>query len=80
MEGMKIKVKVMGTLIRPFGADEFDYDCPPAATVRQLLGALKYEPRHIPHIMACVNGELRHQDHALKAGDSVVLSVTVGGG
>lgn len=77
---MKLDVHVIGTLIRPHGKDIFEHECADGTTIARLLTDLKYDPRHIPHIMVSVDGELKHHDHVLKDGQTVSLSVTVGGG
>ncbi|MFH1724852.1 MAG: MoaD/ThiS family protein [Elusimicrobiota bacterium] len=77
---MKVDIKIIGTLIRPFGKDVFRHECAGGATLLDLLRDLNYSERHIPHIMASVNGELKHHDAVINDDDAVTLSVTVGGG
>jgi len=77
---MKLEIKIIGTLTRPSGKDAFSHELPGGTPIREILADLGYEPRHIPHIMVSVNGELRHRDFSPSDGDTLVLSVTVGGG
>ena len=77
---IKVKVKIIRTLIKPQGKDEFTQECKGNTTVIEYLKELKYNERHIPFIMATVNGVPENHKYVLKNNDSVVLATIVGGG
>ena len=77
---MKIHIRILGALVKPFGKSEFDYDIDENMTLDELYKALKYNERHIPHIVANVNGEIKKPPYTLKDNDTVELFTVVGGG
>lgn len=77
---MRVQVSIVGALIKPRGLGELEQELAEGATIADLLEALDYQLAHRRHIVAAVDGELRHHDSPLAAGERVVLSVTVGGG
>lgn len=77
---MVIRVNAVGMLQTPNGKKDFEMDIPEGNTVGDLLEAIGFNARHIPHILATVNGSLRHKEHVLSVGDAVELSILLGGG
>ena len=77
---IRVKVKVIGALLKPDGKDEFIHECKKNITIRELLSKLKYNERHIEYIMSSVNEELKSRDYVLKNNDSLVLLTIIGGG
>jgi len=77
---MKINIKIVGTLLKPFGKSEFQYECGEGITLRELLLELKYNERHLSHIMTAANGQKENHSFTLSDNDSVVLSTVIGGG
>jgi sulfur carrier protein ThiS len=77
---LQVKVSIIGALLKPRGLGQLSQELAEGGTVADLLVALEYQAGHRRHIVAAVDGELRHHDSPLADGDTVVLSVTVGGG
>ena len=68
---IKIKVRVKGSLKKPFGKTEIEYSCRPDITIRELLTELEYKEDHFQLIMASVNGELKDHKYIVKEKDQI---------
>lgn len=77
---IRINIRIIGALTKPFGKSEFQYDCRDGMSIAELLLDLKYSARHVDHIMTAVGGEKKNHDFILHDGDAVSLSTMVGGG
>lgn len=77
---IKVDIKILGALVKPFGKGSFQYECKDGISLRQLLIELKYNERHLTHVVAAVNGEKRDHNFVLNDDDAVELFTVVGGG
>ena len=77
---IRVRVEIVGALMRTRGRSELELELDEGASVAQLLSQLGYRSQHIPHIVAAVDGVVVHPETHLKAGAQVVLSTLVGGG
>lgn len=77
---IQIKVRIKGSLKKPFGQTQFNYDCAEGTTVADLLKSFEYTDDQVRYIMTSVNYEVKPHTHTLHNGDEVMLVVMVGGG
>ena len=77
---IKIKISILGALLKPNGLEKFDHVCPSNTTILELLRSLKYNSHHIKYIMSSINNETKDHNHILKDNDEVTLFTVVGGG
>lgn len=77
---IKVNIKVVGALKKPFGKGELKHQCRKGTSLRRLLLDMKYDEKHLPHILAAVNGERKNHDFIMSDGDSIVLTTAIGGG
>ena len=77
---IQIKVRIKGSLKKPFGQAQFNYDCADGTTVADLLRNFEYTEDQVRYVMASVNYEVKPHAHTLQNGDEVMLVVMVGGG
>ncbi len=77
---IQIKVRIKGSLKKPFGQAQFSYDCAEGTTVADLLRNFEYTEDQVRYIMASVNYEVKPHTYTLQNGDEVMLVVMVGGG
>ena len=77
---MKVKVEIIGALLKTRGARELECELPAGSTVADLLAALDYRAMHRPHILCAIDGEVCRHDTPLVENAQVVLSTLVGGG
>jgi sulfur carrier protein ThiS len=77
---IQIKVRIKGSLKKPFGQTQFNYECAEGTTVAGLLKTFEYTEDQVRYIMASVNYDVKPHTHTLQNGDEVMLVVMVGGG
>ncbi|MBW2731897.1 MAG: MoaD/ThiS family protein [Deltaproteobacteria bacterium] len=77
---MKVKVEIVGALLKTRGQRQLECELSEGSTLRELLIELCYEPLHQRHILGAVQGEVVRHDTPLREGATVVLSTLVGGG
>jgi molybdopterin converting factor small subunit len=77
---MKVHVKILGALTKPFGKDDFDHEVGAGTNLEQLLVGLGYHVSHLRFIVASVAGSQQKLGYALKEGDEVTLVLPTSGG
>ena len=77
---MKVHVKVLGALMKPFGKDDFEHEVAERACLEELLVNLGYHPSHLRFIVASVNGAQQKLGYAIKDKDEVTLVLPTSGG
>ena len=77
---MRVHVKVLGALMKPFGKDELDFDVDERACLEALLLKLGYHQAHLRFIVASVNGAQQKLGYSLKEKDEVTLVLPTSGG
>lgn len=77
---IKLKIKIVGALLKTQKKDEFEWETTENINVLSLLKEIKYKEAHIPHIMVSVNNEVKTHDYILKNSDTVMFFTVVGGG
>ncbi len=79
---MKLKIEFMGSLRRPKDFDRImDIEIPENCTLKQLLKFLEYSDNEIRILLAFrSDGSKIIQKELLKDGDSIFLTIPIGGG
>ncbi|MGC9315748.1 MAG: MoaD/ThiS family protein [bacterium] len=77
---MKIHVQIHGNMLKPRGVAEETIHIDSEATVERLLVEMGYLKEHIKYIIAVRNGEMIRHRELLSDGDTVQLSIPIGGG
>ncbi|HEY3448264.1 MAG TPA: MoaD/ThiS family protein [Myxococcales bacterium] len=77
---MRVHVKVLGALSKPFGKDDFEHEITERSCLEDLLKALGYHPSHLRFIVASVNGSQQKLGYALQDKDEVALVLPTSGG
>jgi len=77
---IQIKVRIKGSLKKPFGQAQFNYDCAEGTTVAGLLTSFQYTDDQVRYITASVNYNVKPHTYTLRNEDEVMLMAMVGGG
>ncbi|MGC4121103.1 MAG: MoaD/ThiS family protein [Myxococcales bacterium] len=77
---MKVHVKILGALTKPFGKDDFEHELAGRTNLQDLLTSLGYQPSHWRLIVASVNGQQQRLGQMLQDGDEVSLMLPTSGG
>ncbi|HDR91149.1 MAG TPA: hypothetical protein ENN75_02750 [candidate division Zixibacteria bacterium] len=77
---MRVHVEIHGNMLKPRGVAEDTILLDDEATVEKLLREMGYLPEHIKFIIVARNGGMIRHSEKLCDGDSVQLSIPIGGG
>ena len=77
---MKVRVKILGALTKPFGKDDFEHEVAARACLEELLIGLGYHPGHLRFLVTSVNDRQEKLGYLLREGDQVTLMLPTSGG
>ncbi len=77
---MKVHVQIHGNMLKPRGVAEETIHIEGKPTVERLLIEMGYLREHIKYIIAVRKGEMIRHSELLSDGDTVQLSIPIGGG